>query len=426
MAKTVLVIEEGMTSIRAAVFSSLDELASVTVPAGADPLASFVKVFEALRPRFRSFSTVIVSLPPSEIRMSSVNVPITDKRKLDATLAFEAKDLFAGDTEDLILEGLPLGEGRALVAATGLAAVKARVAALRALGVEPSWIGSSLFSKAIILNKLTNGRAALVDDRSITASAGGRPVFFKTLKQAVDLKMALFAMKEDGIEPDEFYIMNDAFKDALASSGKPLKPVAGITADAALLAMAEQYGQGLKGSINFLRDELLESSGPSPERRQIKISFALLAAVAVLWAGYSALRYRSMSLEAASLRSGLRESYSELFPGETRLVDPSRQLLGRSKSLKDEGGIINEGVDLTGALKAVAKASAGLDIRVHELKAANGRLTARAEAPSFERAEAFRSSLSGDFFNGVAITDLKASVAGGVTFNFDASTKEER
>lgn len=424
MAKTVLVIEECTASIRAVVFSSLDEKASVTVSTGADPKASFEKVFEALRPRFRSFSAVIVSLPPSLLRMSSVNVPISDKRKLDATLAFEAKDLFAGDTEGLILEGLPLGEGRALVAATAIGAVKARVAALRALGVEPSWIGASLFSKAVILNKLTNGRAALVDDVSITASADGRPVFFKTLKDAGDLKMALFAMKEDGIEPDEFFIINDAFTSALASIGKPLRPVDGITANASLLAMAEQYGQGLKGSINFLRDELLESSGPSPEARQIKISFALIAAIAVLWAGYSALRYISMGQEAASLKSGLRESYSELFPGETRLVDPSHQLLARSKSLKEEGAIINEGVDLTGALSAVGKASEGLGIRVHELKATNNRLTARAEAPSFEKAEAFRGALSGGFFNGVSITDLKASVAGGVTFNFDASTKE--
>ncbi|MBI2413150.1 MAG: hypothetical protein HYV24_08080 [Deltaproteobacteria bacterium] len=428
MARPMLVIEEGRASIKAAVFSSsLDEKASVTISTGADIRASYEKVFEAFRPRFRSFSAVIVSLPPSAMRMNTVNVPITDKRKLDATLPFEAKDLFAGDTEGLILEGLPLADGRALVAAADLSAVKERVGALSALGAEPSWIGSSLYSKTIILGKLTNKRAALVDDESIVVADGGRPVFFKSLKDAADLKLALSAMKEQGAGADEFFILNDAFKDALASYGKDIRNASGIKADgASLLAMAEHYKRGIKDSIDFMRGGLIESSGASPETRQIRISFALIAALAVLWAGYSALRYKSMNAEAASLKSSIRESYSRLFPGETRLSDPSHQLLARSKGLQDEKGMISDGVDLPEALKAVAKASEGLGIRVHELKAARGRLTARGEAPSFEKAEAFRDSLSKGFFTGVAVTDLKSSASGGVTFNVSASIPEER
>lgn len=421
-----LVIEEGRASIRAAVFSSsLDEKASVTVPSGHGIKSSYEKVFEALQPRFRSFSAVIVSLPPSAVRMNIVKVPISDKKKLDATLPFEAKDLFAGDTGDLILEGLPLGEGRALVAAAEKAAIKERVGALSALGAEPSWIGSSLFSKTIILGKLTNKRAALVDDESIVVADGGRPVFFKFLKDATDLKLSLAAMKEDGVEADEFFILNDAFKDALASHGKEFRNASGIKAEnASLLAMAEHYKRGVKDSINFMRDGLLGSEGEAPEGRQIKVSFALIAALALLWAGYSALRYKSISLEAASLKGSIRESYSRLFPGETRLSDPSHQLLARTKGLKDEKGIISDGVDLPGALKAVSKASEGLAIRVHELKATRGRLTARGEAPSFEKAEAFRDSLSKGFFTGVAVTDLKSSASGGVTFNLSASMEE--
>lgn len=421
-----LVIEEGRASVRAAVFSSsLDEKASIAVPSGNGLKPSYEKVFEALRPRFRSFSAVIVSLPPSAMRMNIVNVPISDKKKLDATLPFEAKDLFAEDAGGLILEGLPLGDGRALVAAAEKAAIRERVGVLSALGAEPSWIGSSLFSKTIILGKLTNKRAALVDDESIVVADGGRPVFFKSLKDAADLKLSLAAMKEEGAEADEFFVMSDAFKDALASYGKEFKSASGIKVEnASLLAMAEHYKRGVRDSINFLREGLIEPSGPSPETRQIKASFALIAALALLWTGYSALRYKSMGLEAASINGSLRESYSRLFPGETRLSDPSHQLLARTKGLKDEKGIISGGVDLPGALKAVAKASEGLAIRVHELKATGGRLTARGDAPSFEKAEAFRDSLSKGFFTGVAVTDLKSSASGGVTFNVSASMEE--
>lgn len=438
MARLALIIEFGRT-LRAGVFKPGGTAVEFFEAPLDDGAASAIdSLSRELRLKgFSGFSMILSSLPPQDVSMRLLDLPLADKKKLNAVLPFVTEDLFVGRTDDLALAGFPIGDGRSVAAAVGRAALRSHIATLKAAGLEPDWVGQSLFSKHLLLREGYDGPGvvALVDGESVVVKEGELR-FLKNVRDASMLGLALSALGEDGVEVKAFYA-TDKGAEMLSQLGIESTPAAGPEIDGnirniedgkvGLFALASQWDKGLRDTVNFRRGEFAHTKESERAAKSLKAAGVLLAALCVAWGAYSYVRYRNLNFALTGLKGGIEASYRAMFPQETHATGAGFLLEAKIKELKDVKKIAIEGVDVLDAMMSLSEAAQGRPgkVRLYHLRVTPGRLVAQAETQSFELANAFKDALSKDpRLREVAVSDMKSTASGMVSFNLSASIKE--
>jgi general secretion pathway protein L len=421
MKRCILVIEAGPSAILCAAFTT-GEL---------EPIEYFRYAQGSLKDSLRLLSEdlvkkelkpvkVLLSIHSSLLSVKFLEIPVTDRRKLQEIISLQSEDLFMKGPESMVLDCLPLPGGKAVVAGVEKEELSSQLKALADAGMAASWAGPALFSKGLLLKGLgqTNGAAAFIDDDSITVTRDGQTCFFKHLATEDDLLLSVSALEADGVKIEKYYSAGSG-EFARKARIEAQKTGSGYE-HPSLLAVALQMRVGFRDSVNFLRwhaDPLAQGA----LRRNFRWMAALSVVLVLFWGAYTYLRYLNISSESDSIVSVIERGFTEIFPGE-KPKNPEYALEVKLKELAAERAVLSGRAEVLTAMLELSKAaSKGMSLRTYEAQMSGNKLNISGEAGSFEEAASFRESVSrAAFFKKVTITETKPGPGGRVRFGMSA------
>ena len=422
MQRCVLVIEAGPRSTECAAFSAstLEPIEYFSYAPGGFAHAMATLAAELAKKGLKPVRTLL-SIHSSFLFMRLLEIPIQDRRKLQEIISLQAQDLFVSGAGNMVLDGVPLSGGKAVVVGVDRDELDAQLKALNDNGIGASWAAPAMLSKDRLLRRLKQNESvcALIDGDSITVVRDGQPCFFKHLDSVEDLQLSVCALEADGINVEKFY--------SAGSNGFAEK--AGIEAEKApsgfehtsLLAVALHYRDGLKGGVNFL-ERHADPKAESALNFRKKVAVALFCGLVLSWGVYVYLRFQNITGEMKSASAAMEAGFKELFPGEAP-KNPEYALEVKASELAREKEVLSglsRPLDVMMELTKAASGRAGL--RVLETAIAGSRINLRSEAGSFDEAAAFREALSRSaLVKNVTITDTKPGQSGRVRFGVSAS-----
>lgn len=444
MAKEILILDIGVDSVRAGIFS----------PKKAEPL--YLHTHPILRKNtalereeiksaissllttanekgFREFEKVLVAIPPDEISMRILSIPFKDRKKIQDILPFELSGLLPHDVKEMIVDAIPIGDGKVITAALEKARLKKYLEMLKEFGLDPYWLGSTIFSMGKLLNGANKGTAAFVGNESFIVMSDGEPRFFKPLKEINELQIGLIYLESEGIHIDKVCSVDENIKDL-----KSLLPQIDIKNvllpwncppdGAGLYALSLHLQKKMEGSINFRKGEFEYTKESNAIKKNLKFTGVLALIITVLIMGNVYLKYNGLARDFITARDALRGAYLELFPGETKVLDELYQLEAKVNKLKGDLEIASDGISVLEIMKELSKTgenNSNFRAKFNEVNIAEGRMTVRGETDSFESANILKDRLiKENYFNDILLTDLKTKAGGGAAFSLSITLKK--
>ena len=435
MARPILIIEFSHSTVRAGVYPRAGSAPSAyfTLPSGGmgvrEAVSAVLSEAAGTGKADVRASDIFVSVPPSSAILRVVEVPVGQRDKINEILPFELAGVLSVDVDDVVVDNIPAGAGRAIAVALEKKVLSEYLEAFRAANADPVWVGVAGFSVPSFLYGLekTPGTVAFVREDFMSVSREGVPVFFNSYSGPGGLRLSLKYLEAEGVAIDavRYEGINGEEITALFP-GVPSEEVevpGGLTPDAiGIAAVADEVSKGDIGeTVNFRKGEFENTREKSAFKRKLRFTFVLLAATALFVAGDFYVRYLTLGGELAAYKKAMRASYTGLFPGEKSPADELYQLSVKLKAIEQEAEVVNGGpgvLDLLESLSVAASKDPDARIRVNEISMAEGRIRASGEAASFDAANRFKESLAGNGrLKNVQLTDLKSKTGGGAAFS---------
>ncbi|MBI1911425.1 MAG: hypothetical protein HYS21_05435 [Deltaproteobacteria bacterium] len=439
----ILILDIGSETVRAGLFSQkLEPAGFFTAPIHAGrngsisvkeevkgALESLFTSIKSMGKAFESFEKVLVSIPPSDMSIRIVTVPFEDRRKIGEVLPFELAGLLHMDIEEMEVDSIPLGENKVLAIAIEKKIIREYLEILNESGIDPAWVGSSLFSLPVLLKELypLPGIKAFIARDSLSVSEDGNPKFFKPIKRIDGIRLGLAYLDAENIRINEAYATGWDLDDlrVLMPDVKieELMLPAGYPSDGAgIYALSLVLRNGTLGeTINFRKGEFEYTKEKAHLRRYARITAIVLGIILLMIIGDLYIRYLGMKKEFNAYNDTLKTSYQQLFPNEKNTGDEVYQLEAKLKALDKEADVVGGGVSALKIMNGIANASAdGHRFKIFELSISGGRVKARGEADSFEGANKLKEALSKDpLFKEASVSDIKAKPGGGTSFSLN-------
>jgi type II secretion system protein L len=382
---------------------------------------------------FASFDDVYLSIPAHEMSIRMISIPFGNRDKLRAALPYEISGLLPFDAADAVMDALVTAERGGNAGANVMAfAVEKKtlrdyIEALGSSGLRPAWIGPAAASGPALLTELKamGAKAALVTSDSLTVSDGGRLGYLRPVRGPECVRLGFGYLESEGVLVEDVYFlgrdpgeMKAVTPEGARTHALTLPGGLGPEAASVMALWADIRRGALKETVNFMRGEFEDARGKEAMRRALRLTFAVLAVLACISGADLYIRYLTLSGEAASYRTALRDSYLRLFPGEKNVADELYQLEAKLKAL-DREAALTAGPGVLRVVKGLAEAGMrGHGVRFSEVTMAEGRVTARGEADSFEGADRLKGEILKDpLFKDALISDVRAASGRGALFS---------
>ena len=444
MAKGILILDIGVDSVRGGIFSSKKAnplylhthpiLRKNTVSEREEIKSAISSLLTTAREKgFKEFEKVLVAIPPDEISIRILSIPFEDRKKIQDILPFELSGILPQDVKEMIVDAIPIGNSKVIAAALEKIRLKKYLEILKEFGLDPYWLGSTIFSMGKLLNGVNNGTAAIAGDGAFAVLSDGEPIFFKPLKGIDELKMGLIYLESEGIHIDKIYSVEEKIKDLKSLLPKiDIKnvPLPGNCPPegAGLYALSLHLQKNMEGAINFRRGEFEYTRESDAVKKSLKFTGMLVLIIAGLLFGNIYLKYKTLSNELMAAKGALKEAYIELFTGETKVVDELYQLEAKVNKLKGDLEITSGGISVLEIMKELSKAgenNSNFSVKFNEANMAEGRITVRGETDSFESANILKERLiKGNYFKDILLTDLKTMAGGATAFSLSITLKK--
>jgi len=444
MAKEILILDIGADSVRGGIFSSKKAnplylhthpiLRKNTLSEREEIKSAISSLLTTAREKgFKDFEKVLVAIPPDEISIRILSIPFEDRKKIQDILPFELSGILPQDVKEMIVDAIPIGNSKVIAAALEKIRLKKYLEILKEFGLDPYWLGSTIFSMGKLLNGVNNGTAAIAGDGAFAVLSDGEPIFFKPLKGIDELKMGLIYLESEGIHIDKIYSVEEKIKDLKSLLPKiDIKnvPLPGNCPPegAGLYALSLHLQKNMEGAINFRRGEFEYTRESDVVKKSLKFTGMLVLIIAGLLFGNIYLKYKTLSNELMAAKGALKEAYIELFTGETKVVDELYQLEAKVNKLKGDLEITSGGISVLEIMKELSKAgenNSNFSVKFNEANMAEGRITVRGETDSFESANILKERLiKGNYFKDILLTDLKTMAGGATAFSLSITLKK--
>ncbi len=373
---------------------------------------------------YRDFSRVFLSLPPRALSLRVVELPMDDPRKIEEVIPFEIGDLLLGDPSEMIISALQLHSSKVMAVAVEKEILRHYLEVFSSFGIDPSWVGTSLFSMRYLLQEDTHraGNLGIVIGDTFTVLFEGKPVFYKDFYGKDELILIEGYLKKEGIYPDRLVateenagILREVFDgidiEVLSLPGDVSLEYAGVT------ALARHIEHGLEGSVNLRKGEFGYTKEARALRRAVVTTGVLVGMIVLIGGVDFYLRYRELSEELSLYRKALTEEYMALFPKESRVPDALYQLRAKLMEMEKDLEILNRKKGVLDIMNSLARMD-NLDVTFYELHAGERRVVAKGETDSFDSANRLRELLRGmDGIREVSLADVKAGTDGRTRFS---------
>ncbi|MCP3677907.1 MAG: hypothetical protein GY721_10070, partial [Deltaproteobacteria bacterium] len=392
---------------------------------------------------FTRFQKILAGIPSSELTLRILPIPFEEREKIMEVLPFEVAPLLPRGTEEMVIDGIPLGKGlgevsgerNVLAVAAEKSLVREYLDILCGCGLDPFWLGSALFSlDTLLMEKAGDATVGLIRDDSMVAVSSGKPIFFKHLSGIDDIKLSALYLDREGVRVERCYVTGWTQEEVASilpsSTVETLTPPFDYpTEGAGVLSMALHLKRGIAGGINFRRGEFAYTKEREAAKRSLTYTAILAALILALLIGNLSFRYLNLAKESAATRESLQAAYRDIFPKKGKAVDELYQLEGELKVVDEKLEVVGSGLNTLEILTRVAEAgkkSGEGNLTLHKFSVGEGRLTAKGESDSFEGATKLRDTLRGDpIFREVTLTNVTAGGDGKTNFSLSMGVNRE-
>ncbi|HEY6008838.1 MAG TPA: type II secretion system protein GspL [Geobacteraceae bacterium] len=384
---------------------------------------------------------VILALPPAELFLRELELPIADRRKLREVVPFELKGETALEDEELVFDALPLAEGKALAVWGREREVGERIRLLAEQRLEPEIVTvSSCHWEALLAPADRPGSVAITDGEALAVFRDGNLVFSRPLvsaEPATEVVRTLTILELDReIAVRRVLLHGEAAREMTryaVAGGDTLEwlplPVAGELATAfpgdaaAALDLAGAYAAAAAmqqgAAINLRTGTLAYTAGRARARRKLRLT-ALLATLALLLVcGEAGLRYYLVKRDVDSLNRSIGAIYREVFPSRKKPVDEVAELRSEIKRLG--GGAAGSSVLVV--LKKVAEVKGDDVSDIYEAEIEGDQVRLKGDARSIQAVNDFKTRAAAQF-GSVDVGEIKSRPDGSVSFVFHGTLTE--
>lgn len=378
---------------------------------------------------------VVLAVPPRQVAVRQVSLPLTERRKVRDILPLELKGELAQDTSELVFDALPAGKGSWTACWLPVAVMSPLLAAARGAGCDaeiatyaPACWGGLIPTAD---RQLT---VALSDGSGCALFVAGVLVYLRTFPgpAAVELRRTLAVLDVGSrFAVDRLYLFGGAAVDFRARESdfpphSALLPTDGFlattfAADANLaraLASPAAIAQSVvSGSpVDFRQGGLAYTAGRERLRSSLKLPAIL--AVCLVFALFAELgvRWQLLRRDMASLDTSIATIYRQVFPTR-KPVDEAAEIRAEIRRLSGTSGS-------SSALATLKLLADGLGEGVNgfsEVELDSNTVRLRGEARSLQAVNDLKGRLS-VHFNGLELVESRSKgAAGDVTFVLRAS-----
>ncbi len=430
MAKFHLIIDIGKDSIQAGVFSTKKAQVKriFTQHIDGDLKEALFSILQDMdNEGYKDLSWIAVGLPADSITIRIMTLPFSDKKRVEEIIPFEVEDTLIKGASEMLTGAIPLADGKTMAVVIEKDILRWYLDIFEELKIDPVWIGVSLFSKDQLLKDIYDGNetAAFLDSDSVVVLKDKMPLFFKTIKDDMDLRLTLASLDQEGIDIKSFYC-TEGMAEKLNKLEKEAIPLDQYqNGETGVHALAAHSNKGFKGSINFRKGEFSSTGEIKAAIKGIKTAVVLLAFLIGLWGGHLYLQYKTLNKEMATTKGELSAAYRKLFPEDSTIVDALYQLEVRFKGLRERKNVVGRGINVLEILRELSETTDNKDkIRLYQLQIHGEKITAKGETDSFEGANRFKDALSNlHSFEEIILTDVKIMAGGGVNFLISFTAK---
>ncbi|MFQ5354544.1 MAG: type II secretion system protein GspL, partial [Thermodesulfobacteriota bacterium] len=208
-----------------------------------------------------SFSRVFLGVPAEALSLRVVELPITERQKVEEVLPFELSESLLKGTEDFIFEAVTLARGRTMAVALEKSELRQYLDMLRDMGLEPFRVGSALLCKDKLLARLNTAGvpAAFLDNESIIISDGSKPLLYKKITGEIDVKLALADIETEGTEINTFYYCGARAMELVPAGREAIAAQGFEERFTGVRALAEEAREGWRAAVNFRKGEFADT-----------------------------------------------------------------------------------------------------------------------------------------------------------------------
>ncbi|QOX78398.1 type II secretion system protein GspL [Trichlorobacter lovleyi] len=290
----------------------------------------------------------ILSVPPRLLNLRELQLPITERAKIQAVLPFELAGETAQDDATIVCDAVALAGGGQLAGWAAQGQIADLIDTLTEAGAEPEIVTVSCLNWNLLLPPDSAETVAICDSSAVAVCRQGQLLFCRTLTGNSDdlertlatleltrnlqvdrvllldpLLLPLAATSERTIEP---FPLPDALKTPVSQDG--LAPLALAAPFAAALAVC--FGE----PFNLRTGPLAWKQKNKRLLRTIRLPLILACVAAVLLLAEAGTRWYLLARDIASLNSSIGKIYRESFPKRKKAVDEAAELKAEIRRLE--------------------------------------------------------------------------------------------
>lgn len=377
---------------------------------------------------------IVMCLSPALFAQRSVELPLTDLRKVREVLSAHLQGEIALPAEEVVFDVLPASDGRFLALWAKRTDIAAAIDLFREAGSEPQIVSSTVFGWPSLPG--ISSDCVVSDGTAVALIAEGRLSYLRALDAGGPLKqlsLTLSALEmAAGQLPSRLVVFGEQAGALAAIKGLPLEvEQLELPDDLVILFRTEGAFQQLAGLYavarachagalpDFRRGDLAWTAGNKQLRRRLLLTTVLAVAVVVLLFVYKGLQYRAASADIKSLNSSISTLYREIFPTRTKAVDELAEVKGELRKLVGSG---NSSAVLD-VLKKLAEAKGSTINGLYEAELDGRTVRVKGDARSAQAVNEFKAALAGQLQT-IELGEIKSRPDGTVTFSLSGMLKE--
>lgn len=377
---------------------------------------------------------IVLCLAPALFAHRTVELPLTDLRKVREVLPAQLQGEMALPVEEAVFDALPAAGGKILALWAKRADIADAIAIFKAAGIEPHVVSAVPFAWSFLPG--VGGECVVCDGSAVVVIEEGRLSFVRAISGSEpgrQLASTLTALELSGMKvPARLFVFGEQAGALAAAEGLPLATeLLELPDEEALLFRNNETFQQLAGLFvvarashagalpDFRRGELAWTAGDVKLRRKMVLTAGLVLVAVLLLFVSKGLQYRAASADLKSLNASIAAIYRGIFPTRAKAVDELAEIKGEIRKLA--GGESSSAVlDL---LKQLAEAKGASINGLYEAELEGRALRVKGDARSAQAVNDFKASLA-PLMATVELGEVKSRPDGMVSFTLSGTFKE--
>ncbi|BCS56099.1 type II secretion system protein GspL [Geobacter sp. SVR] len=377
---------------------------------------------------------VVLCLPPTLFALRTVELPLTDLRKVREVLPVHMQGEIALPAEEAVFEALPSVDGRFMAVWARRSDIAREIAIFNEAGIDPQYVTTQPLAWGHLPGITAD--CAVTDGRALAVIAGGNVAFMRAFSGSdslQELRATLTALElSEMVLPPRLFVFGEQAEALAAVEELPLAVQRlELPDDLAVQLRTDETFQQVAGAFavvraamqgglaDFRRGDLAWTAGDVRLRKRMIVTAVLASLLAGLLFVSQWLQYRALRTDLDSLNTSISGIYRDVFPNRTKAVDEVAEI--KSEIKKMAGGDMS--ASFLDVLKPIAEAKGAGITGLYEAELDGRTLRVKGDARSAQAANEFKAALA-PIMATVELGEVKGRPDGTVSFSLSGTVKE--